>query len=145
MFLVDLGVKEVTRNRLNKQGWIPSDLTRIHLRTSSFPTSALWRAWSWATAGSYRIHLQQGPDQCPYLGTASGAFKMAIDHAKKRKIFNQRIVDHQAKPLRSRTFTRRSKQLASRFSRPAGIWIQARIFAWSRLFQNISPYRWRGK
>jgi alkylation response protein AidB-like acyl-CoA dehydrogenase len=35
------------------------------------------------------------------LGTAAGAFDLAIKHARKRRIFNQRILDFQAKAFES--------------------------------------------
>ena len=35
------------------------------------------------------------------LGTAAGAFELALNHARKRKIFNKTIAEHQAKAFES--------------------------------------------
>lgn len=98
MFLVDLAAKGVVRNRLNKQVWVPSDLTRIQLRDVFVPDDHLM--------GDPGRGLQQVltvftysrvPISALTLGTAGGAFWMAVDHAGKRKIFSRTIADHQAK------------------------------------------------
>ena len=98
MFLVDLNSRGVTRKRLNKQVWIPSDLTRIKLSEVFVPEDHL--------LGEPGKGLQQVLTiftnsriaiSALTLGTASGAFELALDHAVKRKIFGHRIIDHQAK------------------------------------------------
>jgi len=98
MFLVDLSAKGVTKNKLNKQVWIPSDLTRVQLTDVFVSDDHL--------LGDPGRGLQQVltiftysrvPISALTLGTAAGAFRMAVDHSKKRKIFNQKIADHQAK------------------------------------------------
>jgi len=98
MFLVDLSAKGVARNKLNKQVWIPSDLTRLQLTDVFVPEDHL--------LGTPGRGLQQVltlftysrvPISALTLGTAVGAFRMAVDHSRKRKIFNQKIADHQAK------------------------------------------------
>jgi alkylation response protein AidB-like acyl-CoA dehydrogenase len=98
MFLVDLTSKGVTRTKLNKQVWIPSDLTRIQMNSVFVPDDHLM--------GERGRGLQQVLTIFTYsrvfisamtLGTAEGAFDLAVDHARRRKIFGLRIADHQFK------------------------------------------------
>jgi alkylation response protein AidB-like acyl-CoA dehydrogenase len=98
MFIVDLSSAGVTRKKLNKQVWIPSDLTRIQLKDVFVPEKNLM--------GERGKGLQQVLEIFTHsrvtisaltLGTAAGAFDLALDHAKKRKIFGSRLVDFQAK------------------------------------------------
>ena len=98
MFLVDLNDKGVSRKKLNKQVWIPSDLTRLRFKDVFIPENQL--------VGKLGHGLQQVltvftrsrvPIAALTLGTAFGAFELAWDHANKRKIFGQKISDYQAK------------------------------------------------
>ncbi len=98
MYLVDLNSPGVRRTKLNKQVWIPSDLTRIQLKDVFVPDDHL--------LGRQRRGLQQVLETFTYsrvpisaltVGTALGAFILALDRAKKRDIFGQRIIDFQAK------------------------------------------------
>jgi len=98
MFLTDLSAKGISRLKLNKQVWIPSDLSRVHCSNVFVPDDHLM--------GERQRGLQQVLSIFAYsrvvisalaLGTASGAFKLALEHAKKRKVFGQRILDQQAK------------------------------------------------
>jgi alkylation response protein AidB-like acyl-CoA dehydrogenase len=98
MYLVDLKSQGVKRTKLNKQVWIPSDLTRIQFKDVFVPDDHL--------LGKQRQGLQQVlkiftysrvPISALTLGTAVGAFELALDRAQKREIFGQRIIDFQAK------------------------------------------------
>jgi alkylation response protein AidB-like acyl-CoA dehydrogenase len=98
MFLVDLSFKGVVRAKLSKQVWIPSDLTRIQMKDVFVPDTHL--------VGEQGRGLQQVLTIFTHsrvfisamtLGTAEGAFDLAIDHAKKRRIFGRRIADQQFK------------------------------------------------
>ena len=98
MYLVDLKAQGIKRTKLNKQVWIPSDLTRIQFKDVFVPEDHL--------LGEQRQGLQQVLEIFTYsrvpisaltLGTAVGAFELALDRAQKRDIFGQRIVDFQAK------------------------------------------------
>jgi alkylation response protein AidB-like acyl-CoA dehydrogenase len=98
MYLVDLKSQGVKRTKLNKQVWIPSDLTRIQFKDVFVPDAHL--------LGEQRQGLQQVlkiftysrvPISALTLGTAVGAFELALDRAQKRDIFGQRIIDFQAK------------------------------------------------
>jgi len=98
MFLVDLNADGVVRKKLNKHVWIPSDLTRLQFTDVFVPEDHL--------LGERGKGLQQVltiftysrvPISALTLGTAVGAFELALDHAEKRDIFGVKIVDHQAK------------------------------------------------
>jgi len=98
MFLVELAAEGVKRTKLQKQGWIPSDLTRIQFRDVFVPQDHL--------IGERGRGLQQVltifthsrvPISALTVGTALGAFDLAVGHAKTRKIFGRKIVDFQAK------------------------------------------------
>jgi short/branched chain acyl-CoA dehydrogenase len=98
MYLVDLQSEGVNRFKLNKQVWVPSDLTRIQCSNVFVPDVHL--------LGERGQGLRQILSIFTYsrvvisaltLGTALGAFELAVDHGKKRKIFGQRILDQQGK------------------------------------------------
>ncbi len=105
MFLVDLSSKGVTRSKLHKEVWIPSDLTRIQLSDVFVPESNL--------IGRQGRGLQQVLEiftnsrisiSALTLGTAEGAFRSGVEHAKKRRIFGQRVIDFQAKSFEAADF-----------------------------------------
>jgi alkylation response protein AidB-like acyl-CoA dehydrogenase len=98
MFLVDLNSPNIKRTKLNKQVWIPSDLTRLQFSDVFVPDDHL--------LGERGRGLQQVlevftwsrlPISALTLGTAAGAFEMALDRARKREIFGKKIVEFQAK------------------------------------------------
>ena len=98
MFLVDLSSEGVRRKKLNKDVWIPSDLTRVQFTDVFVPNNHL--------LGERGRGLQQVltlftnsriPISALTLGTAVGAFDLAVDHARKRTIFGKKIVEFQSK------------------------------------------------
>jgi short-chain 2-methylacyl-CoA dehydrogenase len=98
MFLVDLHSEGVSRVKLNKQVWVPSDLTRIQCANVFVPEDHL--------VGERGRGLQQVLSIFTHsriiisaltLGTALGAFELAVEHGKKRKIFGLSILDQQGK------------------------------------------------
>ncbi|MCE5336524.1 MAG: acyl-CoA/acyl-ACP dehydrogenase [Desulfobacteraceae bacterium] len=98
MFLVDLSSEGVTRSKLHKEVWIPSDLTRIQMKNVFVPDGKL--------LGSPGRGLQQVLEifsnsritiSALTLGTAEGAFRLGLDHAAKRHVFGKRVIDFQAK------------------------------------------------
>jgi alkylation response protein AidB-like acyl-CoA dehydrogenase len=105
MFLVDLNATGVSKKRLNKQVWIPSDLTRLQFNDVFVPEDHL--------IGNQAQGLQQVltvfthsrvPIAAMTLGTAAGAFELALEHARKRKIFGRFIMDFQAKTFEAADF-----------------------------------------
>jgi alkylation response protein AidB-like acyl-CoA dehydrogenase len=98
MFLVDLSSTGVSRKKLNKRVWMPSDLTRLSFDNVFVSEENL--------VGEQGRGLQQVlatfthsriPISGLTLGTAAGAFEMGVHRAKKREIFGRKIVDFQAK------------------------------------------------
>ncbi len=105
MFLVDLSSEGVSRTRLHKQVWIPSDLTRIQLKNVFVPEGNL--------IGTQGRGLQQVLEiftnsritiSALTLGTALGAFRNGVEHAGKRKIFGRSVLDFQAKSFEAADF-----------------------------------------
>jgi hypothetical protein len=105
MFLVDLSWKGISRSKLHKEVWVPSDLTRIQFRDVFVPESNL--------IGRQGRGLQQVLEifsnsritiSALTLGTAEGAFRTGIEHAKKRRVFGQRVIDMQAKSFEAADF-----------------------------------------
>lgn len=98
MFLVDLTSNGITRTKLHKEVWIPSDLTRIKFDNVFVPEANL--------IGKRGRGLQQVLEiftnsrvtiAALTLGTAEGAFRTGVEHAKKREVFGSKIIDLQAK------------------------------------------------
>jgi alkylation response protein AidB-like acyl-CoA dehydrogenase len=98
MFLVDLNGKGVSRKKLNKQVWIPSDLTRLQFKDVFIPENHLVGKQGHGLKQVLTVFTRSRvPIAALTLGTAVGAFELAWDHANKRKIFGQKISDYQAK------------------------------------------------
>ena len=98
MFLVDLGAEGVSRRKLHKQVWIPSDLTRIQFDRVFVPDDHLMGERGKGLQQVLRIFTySRVPISALTLGTALGAFEMAVAHAKKRKVFGRKITDYQGK------------------------------------------------
>jgi alkylation response protein AidB-like acyl-CoA dehydrogenase len=105
MFLVDLSSKGISRSRLHKEVWGPSDLTRIQLGDVFVPDANL--------VGRRGRGLQQVLEiftnsritiSALTLRTAEGAFLSGVEHAKKRRVFGQRVMDLQAKSFEAADF-----------------------------------------
>ena len=98
MFLVDLASEGVTRKKLNKAVWIPSDLTRLQPRDVFVPDDHLMGEQGRGFQQVLTIFTNSRiPISALTLGTAVGAFETALDHAGKRKLFGRKIMDFQAK------------------------------------------------
>ena len=105
MYLVDLKAEGVQKKKLNKQVWIPSDLTRLQFDNVFVPADHLM--------GNRGQGLQQVltvftysrvPIAAMTLGTAAGAFELALAHALKRTIFGRPITEFQAKAFEAADF-----------------------------------------
>lgn len=98
MFLVDLRQPGVRRTRLNKQVWLPSDLTRLEFKEVLAPDEHLLGRRGCGVAQVLKIFTHSRVAIAALtLGTASGAFDLALRRAVKRSAFGQKIADHQAK------------------------------------------------
>ncbi len=79
MFLVDLVVEGVKKTKLNKQGWIPSDLTRIQFADAFVPDDHLLGERGQGLQQVLTIFTySRVPISAITLGTALGAFEMAL-------------------------------------------------------------------
>ena len=108
MFLVDLSSTGVSRKKLNKRVWIPSDLTRLSFNNVFVPEENLVGEQS---RGLQQVLATFTQSRIPIsgltLGTAVGAFEAGLDRARKREIFGKKIVDFQAKSFEiAELFTR---------------------------------------
>lgn len=98
MFLVDLRSKGVKRTRLSKQVWVPSDLTRLEFQGVFVPEDHLvgLRGRGLQQVLSVFTHSRVAIAALT-LGTAVGAFDLAVKRAVKRTAFGRPIADFQAK------------------------------------------------
>ena len=98
MFLVNLALEGIHRKKLNKQVWLPSDLTRIQFKKVFVPDDHLLGERGKGLQQVLKIFsYSRVPISALTLGTAVGAFELAVTHGKKRKIFGKELVDFQAK------------------------------------------------
>jgi alkylation response protein AidB-like acyl-CoA dehydrogenase len=98
MYLVDLNLEGISRTKLNKQVWIPSDLTRLKLKNVFVPDDHLLGIRGRGLQQVLEIFTNSRvPISALTLGGAVGAFNLAVSHMQKRKVFGQKIMDFQAK------------------------------------------------
>jgi alkylation response protein AidB-like acyl-CoA dehydrogenase len=98
MFLVDLNSPGVKRSKLNKQVWIPSDLTRLQFRNVFVPEDHLLGRRGEGLRQVLTVFTwSRLPISALTLGTAVGAFDLAFERARKREVFGKKIVAFQAK------------------------------------------------
>ncbi len=98
MYLVNLNADGVRRKKLNKQVWIPSDLTRLSFKDVFVGDDHLLGSRGRGLHQVLEIFTNSRvPIAALTLGSAVGAFELAIDHMQKRKIFGKSIMSFQAK------------------------------------------------
>ncbi len=98
MFLVDLTTAGISRKKLNKQVWIPSDLTRIDFDDVHVSNGCLMGKEGQGLQQTLTVFTNSRiPISGIALGTAAGAFELAVQRARKRKAFGQSIAEFQAK------------------------------------------------
>lgn len=98
MFLVDLETPGVRRKKLNKQVWIPSDLTRLRFENVFVPEDHLLGRRGRGLQQVLEVFTwSRVPISALTLGTAEGAFDLGLERARRREIFGKKIVDFQAK------------------------------------------------
>jgi alkylation response protein AidB-like acyl-CoA dehydrogenase len=98
MFLVDLHASGVLRTKLNKQVWVPSDLTRIELRGVFVPRDHLLGEPGRGLQQVLRIFTHSRVAIAALaLGTAAGAFDLGVRRALSRTVFGRPVADYQAK------------------------------------------------
>jgi alkylation response protein AidB-like acyl-CoA dehydrogenase len=98
MFLVDLDGPGVRRTKLNKQVWIPSDLTRLSFTDVFVPDDHLLGVRGRGLQQVLEVFTRSRvPISALTLGTATGAFDLALERARRRTLFGRKIIDFQAK------------------------------------------------
>ncbi len=105
MFLVDLKSKGVQCKKLNKPVWIPSDLTRIQFENVFVPGDHLMGTRGRGLSQVLEIFTHSRiPISALTIGTAVGAFELALNHAQTREIFGKKIISYQAKAFEAADF-----------------------------------------
>jgi len=98
MYLVDLNAAGIRRKKLNKQVWIPSDLTRLRFSDVFVPDDHLLGTRGRGLHQVLEVFTNSRvPITALTLGSAVGAFDLAVNHMQKRKIFGKTILSFQAK------------------------------------------------
>jgi short/branched chain acyl-CoA dehydrogenase len=138
MFLVDLNSPGVERTRLDKQVWIPSDLTRLQFKNVRVPADHLLgeRGRGLLQVLSIFTHSRV-PISALTLGTAWGAFEKAIDHARKRVVFGRRLLSLQAKAFEAADFYARMEAGRLMIGKACRLMDQGRDF---RLEASMAKY-----
>jgi alkylation response protein AidB-like acyl-CoA dehydrogenase len=102
MFLVDLSQGPVRRRQLNKQVWVPSDLSRLTFDGVFVPQDHLLGRRGKGLQQVLAIFTRSRiPIAALSLATAEGAFELAVEHSRRREIFGRKIYDFQAKAFES--------------------------------------------
>ncbi len=98
MYLVDLNAPGIRRKKLNKQVWIPSDLTRLSFKDVFVADDHLLGTRGRGLHQVLEIFTNSRvPIAALTLGSAVGAFDLAVKHMQKRKIFGKTMIGFQAK------------------------------------------------
>jgi alkylation response protein AidB-like acyl-CoA dehydrogenase len=98
MFLVDLKAEGVRRKALSKQVWRPADLTRLRFDHVYVPATHLLGDPGRGLQQTLAVFTHSRiPIAGLALGTARGAFELAMRHARQRSVFGKRLIDLQAK------------------------------------------------
>jgi alkylation response protein AidB-like acyl-CoA dehydrogenase len=138
MFLVNLSTHGVSRTKLNKRVWIPSDLTRLQFKDVFVPEENLVgeRGRGLQQVLSIFTHSRISISALT-LGTAMGAFEHGFRHAQRRKVFGESIVNFQSKSFEAAHFFSRIE--AARLTLHKACWLkdQGRDF---RLESSLAKY-----
>ena len=98
MYLVDLHVAGIRRKKLNTQVWIPSDLTRLSFSDVFVPDDHLLGTRGRGLHQVLEVFTNSRiPIAALTLGSAAGAFDLAVKHMQTRNIFGENILNFQAK------------------------------------------------
>jgi alkylation response protein AidB-like acyl-CoA dehydrogenase len=98
MFLVELDSEGISRKKLNKQVWIPSDLSRIEFNHVFVPDDHLMGNQGKGLQQTLTVFTSSRiPISGLALGTAAGAFDLAVQRARSRTVFGRPIAEFQSK------------------------------------------------
>jgi len=105
MYLVNLNTDNIRRTKLNKQVWIPSDLTRLNFDHVFVPDDHLLGIRGRGLQQVLEVFTNSRvPIAALTLGTAAGAFGLALDRMQTRTIFEKKIVNFQSKAFEAADF-----------------------------------------
>ncbi|MGA9476996.1 MAG: acyl-CoA dehydrogenase family protein [Desulfobacterales bacterium] len=98
MFLVELDSEGIGRKKLNKQVWIPSDLSRIEFDHVFVPDDHLMGNQGKGLQQTLTVFTNSRiPISGLALGTAAGAFDLALQRTRSRTVFGRPIAEFQSK------------------------------------------------
>lgn len=139
LFWVDLNSPGISRYKLNKDVWVPSDLTRIQMKDVFVPEQNLMGIRGKGLSHILEIFTNSRITiSALALGTAVGAFEMGLERAKKRDIFGQKIVDFQAKAFEIADFY--AKIEAARMMLYKACWVKDQLNQDFRLEASMAKY-----
>ncbi|MDZ7265601.1 MAG: acyl-CoA/acyl-ACP dehydrogenase [candidate division KSB1 bacterium] len=139
LFWVDLNSPGITRYKLNKDVWIPSDLTRIEMKDVFVPEENLMGIRGKGLSHILEIFTNSRITiSALALGTAAGAFEMGLQHAQKRDVFGQKIADFQAKSFEIANFYARME--AARMMLYKACWTKDQMQQDFRLEASMAKY-----
>jgi len=105
MYLADLHADGIRRKKLNKQVWIPSDLTRLQFADVFVADDHLLGRRGRGMQQLLEIFTASRVAIAAItLGTAAGAFDLAQAHMRRRNIFGRSIAEFQAKAFEAADF-----------------------------------------
>jgi short/branched chain acyl-CoA dehydrogenase len=105
MFLVELDSEGISRKKLNKQVWIPSDLSRIEFNQVFVPDDHLMGEQGKGLQQTLTVFTNSRiPISGLALGTAAGAFDLAVQRARSRTVFGRPITEFQSKAFETADF-----------------------------------------
>lgn len=97
IIIVDANTKGVTRRKIPMVGWPAGDTGELHFKDVRVPVSNLMGQEGGAMATLMATFLEDRIQiGARSLGAAELALRLAIDYAKERKVFGQRVIDFQA-------------------------------------------------
>ncbi len=98
MFLVELNTPGIRRLPLTKAAWSPSDLTRLEFDGVPVPANHLLGQRGRGLAQVLRVFTaSRVPIAALAVGTAQGAFDLALAHGGRRRAFGRPLLEFQAK------------------------------------------------
>jgi len=98
LFVLDTACEGLERIKLPKKGWLPSHLARLSFKNCLVPGNNLIGELNegykliMKTFTASRIAIA-----AMAVGTAYGAYCLALERARKREAFGKKIIEHQAK------------------------------------------------
>lgn len=98
LFIVEPNISNIKRRKINKMVWHPSDLGTISFKDCWVPKENILGEYN----GGFKQIMQTFTNSriaiaALTLGTGFGAYNLALERAHKRRVFDKKIIEHQAK------------------------------------------------